>query len=99
VTFKHIHDKDFRRKLTQDVISILAAVSILLGFCTFFAMGGISIWLGVCMIVPQKPFTERNIAGGVCMILFSVFMSIAAGFLVWFTTGGVCVVCCEDDYC
>jgi hypothetical protein len=72
-------------------------VSIALGICAFLAMEAISIWLGVCMLVPQKPFHNRDIAGGVCMILFSFLMSVIAGVLVWFTTGGCCKMCCDDD--
>jgi hypothetical protein len=59
----------------------------------------VCIWLGVSMLVPQSPFEVRNIAGGVCLIVFSGASAVVAGLIAWFSTGGVCLVCDESDCC
>ena len=74
--------------------------SIVTGVLTGLATFAILIWLGVCMLVPQAPFTTRNIAGGVLLIVFSISALVVSGSLGWLFTGGMCRVateCCDDD--
>jgi hypothetical protein len=77
--------------------------SIIMGVSTALATFAIFIWLGVCMLVPQEPFTKRNIAGGVLLIVFSIAAFTVSGLIAWFLTGGVCWMCaegcCDDDDC
>lgn len=79
----------------------IVIASTFIGVVVGIATLGTCVWLGVSMLVPESPFDTRNIAGGVCLIVFSVFSAIAAGMLAWFSTGGVCIVArnCDDDCC
>jgi hypothetical protein len=84
-------------------MSCCKITSIVIGVVTGLATFAIFIWLGVCMLVPQAPFTTRNIAGGVLLIVFSIGALLVSGLISWFLTGGVCWMCaegcCDDDDC
>jgi hypothetical protein len=73
--------------------------SIFIGVAAALATFAIFIWLGVCMLVPQAPFTTRNIAGGVLLIVFSAGAFIVSGLISWCLTGGLCSLCTEEGYC
>lgn len=63
------------------------------------SMIGISVWLGIASLVPQNPFNKRDIATGVCLIVFATLMGIVAalfGFGFGFILGG-CLEC--TSYC
>lgn len=64
------------------------------------ALGTLAVmcWIGVSMLVPSHPFEERNIAGGVCMLVFMWLSMLVAGLGTWFLCGGCCEVC-GDDAC
>ena len=57
-------------------------------------MIAISVWLGVTSLVPQAPFKNRDIATGVCLIVFSIFIGVVAG-IFGFIFGYMCGFCFE----
>lgn len=65
-------------------------VSSVIAIPTFFAGWAIMLWLGICLLVPQHPFTKRDIASGVCLIVFSVFIGFAGGIITYV----ISYVCC-----
>jgi ABC-type dipeptide/oligopeptide/nickel transport system permease component len=76
---------------------VLCVTSIVCGVLAFLATLAICVWLGVVMLVPQNPFSDRNIAGGICLIVFSVLTALVAGLFVWFWTGGFCLIACDQS--
>jgi hypothetical protein len=80
-------------------MSCINCTSTTCGIVTFFGSLAILLWLGISMLVPQEPFHSRNIAGGVCIIIFGTLISVVAGILAWFFTGGCCVCYSDEDDC
>jgi hypothetical protein len=63
------------------------------------SMIGISVWLGVASLVPENPFNKRNIATGVCLIVFATLIGIVAAFF-GFGFGFILGCCLEcTPYC
>lgn len=75
-------------------ISLLCAYASLVVF--FLAGFGISLWLGVAAIVPEAPWHERNIPGGVCLIIFSELIGVVSGLIGGFLFGGSCYLVADD---
>lgn len=66
----------------------------------------LTVFLGVALIVPQYPFHKRDIASGVCLIIFATLIGIIGGVIFGafgFCCGLVCESavdsCCGDDNC
>lgn len=56
----------------------------------FFGVWATILWLGISMLVPQHPFHERDIATGVCLVVFSCFIGVTGGLLTYCAV----YVCC-----
>jgi hypothetical protein len=55
--------------------------AIILYIMVAFTGLGISVWLGVANLVPQKPFVQRDIATGICLIVFGAFIGMFVGLI------------------
>ena len=62
----------------------------------FLATLAICLWIGVAMLVPQAPFDTRNIAGGVCLLMFVVLIGVSTG-VGYLLDGESCALCHDDD--
>lgn len=70
------------------------------GTLVFLGSWGITLWIGIAMLVPQQPFKQRDIPTGVCLIVFSWIISAIVGTIAYFTGFVVCLPCsyCIDKY-
>ena len=71
--------------------------SIIFAILTGLAILAIQLWMGVAFLVPQYPFTERNIANGVVLIVLAPLSAPIGAGVAWYVTGGCCWLTCDDD--
>jgi hypothetical protein len=47
----------------------------------------VMVWLGVAALLSLTPFEEKNVAGGICLLLFATVSGAVAGTSAWFVFG------------
>jgi hypothetical protein len=89
--YQYEHRGSSLRECSESFAFLLAIIFGLAGLA-------ISIWLGIALLVPDTPFTHREIAGGIVLIVFcwlsAIISAIIGGLLGWLI--GVPFDCCCD---
>ncbi len=71
-------------KKDERVNTLIATLTAVVFFIVGFGGCIASFVLGVLILVPAKPFTEQDVAAGVCMIVFSLEIGAVAGLVAAF---------------